>query len=219
MVLNTANLIANLKAANHRDPVASFIRSAGHFRYRFMRPFVLIFACLACGHSVAGRPVFHELTLEQLIASSELVVIAEPTPPIAVSHTMRTCKPLLQTFTVTEVLLAAPESTRKESEAGPKSPSSPPSAGKTISVALNPTELTTCRNEEVLQNGTGASFYAEKYRLERPTVLQAETGVLLFLRIRDGQLLLGAEGAIESLAQTPSVRAKIARQTRRGTLP
>lgn len=169
-----------------------------------MRTLVFLVACLVSGLSVAGRPVFHYLTLSDLVARSNVIVVAEPMASFDNLRDLktRTCGELLRPFSIVEVVGMPPAGGLP----------SPVERGAELSVVMNPTLLTACHLEEILQNGTGASFQALAYRPQQHLVLRPGKPVLLFLRIRNEKYFIVTEGAVESVSKKQLVRSLLKKQ-------
>ncbi|MDP1825665.1 MAG: hypothetical protein Q8L48_20560 [Archangium sp.] len=153
-----------------------------------------------------GRPVFHEYTLEGLVAASRLVARVERTEARERIEEREGLRAVLWPLRLVEVLFAneAPLKQGPISRGDLLPPGPVPRPGG-IEVLANRVNLVDQVNRR--RSPSGASFPAERYRSDPQTVDAAEW--ITFLVERRGKLEFTAQGAFVPLAELPAVREAI----------
>jgi hypothetical protein len=141
--------------------------------------------------SFAGRPVFHDLTLEQITAKSDAVLIVEKVKPFQLSERKLAgnCVELSWPLKVKEVLK---NKTKEHIE-----------VGKSISVIVNATAIFDCSTR--IDNPTGVSFAAERYVPSTPLLLDNIDMFIIFVRADKKQIHLIAQDSIEQVLRKEEI--------------
>lgn len=157
----------------------------------------------------AGRPVFFDRSLSQVVEKSDAVVVAErPYDFKPTTAREKGCEVIVWPLMVREVLYSAKNWSLTALENSTSSPS-PISLipGQAIDVAINPTWISDCRFRS--ENTNGVSFVADYYRSSLGTVTEPPNTLILFLTTMNGRLIVTFQNAFESVDQIESVRKEI----------
>ncbi len=145
---------------------------------------------------VAGRPVFHELSLPELAQSSGLIAIVAKAPAEVAIKGAYGCESLEWRLSVVSILKA--------------SPGIPAKPGSKIDVRLNATSYEDC----VLRKGggtKGASFPASRYKPSDPDAPR-QRRFIVFLQPGDAGFRLAADLAFESIGKRSDVESLVNEQ-------
>jgi hypothetical protein len=168
---------------------------------------------------IAGRPVFHNLTLPELIDRSHVIVIAKKLPPVKASNrsTLDNCAAAISSFRVEKILHRYHNSVQGHQESSLKKSIDSVQLKSKIDVVTNGTFVQDCLNRKI--NKSGASFPADTYLPSKPNALSQNKSVVLFLaikldpeqKIKSGHLKMSADNAFESIDRQPEIQQEIDR--------
>lgn len=148
----------------------------------FYMPFVL-----------AGRPVFHEPTLAEIVASASHVVVVALNQKIEPQK--NSCEPQKIKLKVIEILKPQDLNQKK-----------PLPIDSVIQVINNQTSLRDCAIRKANPGGSGASFPAERYRGFPLWTAKSNDQFIVFLKQHgDSGPSLVMDGAMESLDNRPDI--------------
>jgi hypothetical protein len=154
-----------------------------------------------------GRPVFHEYTLDELVAASRLVARVRREEPRERTEDREGLRAVLWPLQLVEVLCVNDEPIRKGGMS--RDDLLPallvPKDGERVEVLINRVNLVDQANRR--RSTSGASFPAQRYRSDVSTPDAAEW--IAFLMERGGQYELTAQGAFAPLQELPAVRESI----------
>ena len=152
----------------------------------------------------AGRPVFHDMSLEELIGQSNAIVVVRKSDPFEVKgkKISEDCQELKWRFKIVEILYQ-----------GSRSPSGGPplkneesktlKVGEEIEVLHNALEIQDCLNR--LQNESGYSFSANRYKSSDPTAINREKELILFVIVHKDSTELTVEQAYEPISSKDKI--------------
>jgi hypothetical protein len=154
-----------------------------------------------------GRPVFHEYSLDELVAASLAVAVVERAEPRERTEDRGGLRAVLWPLRLVEVLSLneAPVPAGGISRSDLLPPRHVPPPGAVVDVLVNRVNLTDQGHRRL--SSSGASFPAQRYRSD-PATLSAPRWIA-FLHEREGELEFTAQGAFESLDHLPAVSEAI----------
>lgn len=151
---------------------------------------------------LAGRPVYSEVSLPQLVALSDAVVVARR--PAAFRPTTITladgCRSVVWPLTIEEVLH---RSAQASAAGGPLRP------GGRAEILIAPTGLVDCANRRV--HASGVSFPAILHRSSLDPLSRSPEQLVLFLRRDRGRWQLTGDGTYDSVSRLGAIRQAIPR--------
>ena len=152
--------------------------------------------------ALAGRPVFAEVSLPQLVALSDAIVVART--PAAFRPTTITlangCRSPAWLLSIEAVL-------HRSTPASPAASLLRP--GRSAEILIAPTSLKACANFRV--DSRPVSFPASLYRSSLGPLSRPPEQLVLFLRHDRGHWQLAAEGSYESVGRLGAIRQAIPR--------
>jgi hypothetical protein len=140
----------------------------------------------------AGRPVFHELSLEDLVRSASVVAVVSKAQPFEKTTKDKLgCDRVQWHLTVVDIL-----KTHRQGY---------PEVRSNLEVLSNVTSVRDC----TLRDGwktTGASFAASRYKPSDPTAITTQQ-FIIFIAMKDGVLELLSDNAFESINRKTDVES------------
>jgi hypothetical protein len=133
-----------------------------------------------------GRPVFHDMTIAELAASSELVLEVEQASPFTGSRqNAEGCEEQLWHVVVKGVVSGSKDA---------------PAVGSSLAVITNPTGLFDCMARK--KNGSGVSFSAPRYTPSAPAPAKR---FLVFVRSSPRGFILATQSGWDSVEKKSAV--------------
>lgn len=145
----------------------------------------------------AGRPVFHTLSMQDLAAASDAIVLVEKATPFAgdvkgaYGCTRNLWRVRIERVIKTSSAFAALAPTKQ-----------------TLVVFRNPTGFAGCVYSEGGKT-SGVSYSATRYQPTQPVEVADQDAFIVFLAVRQGVIELTTENAVESAAAAASIRKMI----------
>ncbi|MBI3729026.1 MAG: hypothetical protein HY254_11940 [Burkholderiales bacterium] len=157
----------------------------------------------------AGRPVFNDLSLPELVSRSQAVLVVDRPATFAPQNSANAnaCNVISWPLIARELLYSGTDASRLDSpDITSKLPDSPVKNGDKLVVTINPVSLVDCgfRSRPNLRNGV--SFAAERYASSLNIENEPPKTFIVFLRWIDGRWSLTAASAIEDISKLKDVR-------------
>jgi hypothetical protein len=157
-----------------------------------MRTILAVIALSAPLSCLAGRPVFHDLSLAGLARSADVVAVAAKAQPFEeVTKDKLGCDRVRWHLTVKSILKTPRQGY--------------PEAESTLKVLSNVTSVQDCTLREGWKT-TGASFSASRYKPSEPAAITHKQ-FIVFLTMKNGVLELAADNAFESINRRNEVES------------
>lgn len=156
-----------------------------------------ILAAVALGipiSCIAGRPVFHDMSLDDLARSADIVAVVSKTGPFE-----ETTKDKLGCDRVRWHLIVNGMLKKQRSDY--------PEVGSTLVVLTNVASVRDCTLRKGW-NTTGASFSASRYQPSDPAAI-AKKQFIVFLVMKDGVLELVSVNAFESINRKEDIESLV----------
>ncbi|MFT3712881.1 MAG: hypothetical protein QM817_34950 [Archangium sp.] len=146
---------------------------------------------LALGLVLMGKPVFQNKSLEELSAESELVLeVEKATPFTSTRKNAEGCEEQLWRVVVKEVLRTNGDGAK-----------SPPKAGTTLEVIVNPTALFDCMVRK--KNPNGASFSAPRFT---PSASEPGSRFLFFVHASPRGFMVTVQNGWEAIEKKDALK-------------
>ncbi|MES2039811.1 MAG: hypothetical protein V4495_18495 [Pseudomonadota bacterium] len=175
-----------------------------------MRRLVLLTVVLLTPmHAFAGRPVFHDLSLPELIAKSQAVLVVDKPSTFSpqMSANARACNVISWPLIARELLFSGNDASRLDSPGMSSTlPVSPVKTGDMLAVTINPVSLVDCGYRSRPNLSNGVSFSAERYASSLDMANEPPKTFIVFLRRVDGRWSFTAESAFEDISKLKDVR-------------
>jgi hypothetical protein len=147
--------------------------------------------------TLAGRPVFHEPTLQEIVAGSAYVAVVALSQKIEPQK--NSCEPQIIKLKVLEIL--KPKDTKQQKSL---------LINNVIEVINNQTSLRDCSYRKAHPGGSGVSFPAQRYRGFELWSAKPKDQFIVFLNHNEGTSpTLAMDGAMESLEKRAAIQKLI----------